>query len=64
MRTTIQQDAEKYIRNSIRTYLEGTRSEKWLLGVARAVSVDALTKAIEYHGHNPRLNFLRQAFNV
>lgn len=63
MRTTIQQDEEKYIRNSVRAYLEGIRSEKWILGVARAVSRDALAKALAYH-NSPRLAFLQQAYGL
>lgn len=59
--TTIEQDAEKYIRNSIRAYLEGTQDEKWLVGVASAVSTEAVGKALEYYGNEPRLNFLREA---
>lgn len=64
MQTTIQQDAEKYIRNSIRAYLEGSKNEKWILGVVDAVSADALVKALAYYGNNPRLEFLRHAFNA
>lgn len=57
--STIKEDEEKYILNSIRAYLDGTKGETWLIGIAKSVNTESLRKAL-IHYNDSRLDFLEQ----
>lgn len=61
---TLQQSSEKYIRNSIRAFLNNETgcNEAWLTRVAASAGEDATLAALEVYANDPRLAFLRSLY--
>jgi hypothetical protein len=61
---TLQQSSEKYIRNSIRAFLNNETgcNEVWLTRVAVSAGEESVRKALAVYASDPRLTFLRKQY--
>ena len=61
--TTVEQASAKYTEKSMLTFLKGEQSEKWILGVLKASTLEDIEKAfksLSSYANTERFEFLKK----